>query len=187
MLSGSISRGSCKVEKMKLKWCPACCYIRTFVHAFKRLGAVVGKVSVDLPGLAPVKRLFHVHGRWPEGLEGDDDVGDVELGLQVELDRGVLLTVVCLEQRSAGEDAKIDYWQFFTQTQTQILLVYHNFVSCSHQYYLRKGVISLCLELRALMDVKSSQYKSESTQTHCCWLQFVMAIGNTTVNQRILF
>ena len=35
------------------------------------------KVSVDLPSFPPVKGLLNVHGGGSEGLEGDDDVGDV--------------------------------------------------------------------------------------------------------------
>ena len=57
------------------------------------LGAVLGEVSVDLPGLAPVERLLDVHGGGAEGLEGDDDVGHVELGLEVKLHRHRLVAV----------------------------------------------------------------------------------------------
>ena len=45
------------------------------------LGAIMREVSVDLPSLAPVKALLNVHGGGSEGLEGDDDVGHVELSL----------------------------------------------------------------------------------------------------------
>jgi hypothetical protein len=73
------------------------------VNAGKGLFAVVGKVPVDLPRDSPVVGLFDKHGRRPKRLEGDDQVGHVELGFQVELDRGVLLAVVCLPPRSARD------------------------------------------------------------------------------------
>ena len=56
----------------------------------------MGKVSVNLPSFAPVERFLNVHGGGPKGLEGDDDVGHVELGLQVQLDGNVLLPVAGL-------------------------------------------------------------------------------------------
>jgi hypothetical protein len=47
----------------------------------------------------------------PEGLECDDDVGDVELGLEVELDGGVLLAAAGLPPRhpllSAGRICRL--------------------------------------------------------------------------------
>ena len=57
------------------------------------LGTVVCKVSVDLPSFAPIKGLLDVHGGRSEGLEGDDDVGDMELGLQVQLDGDCLIAI----------------------------------------------------------------------------------------------
>ena len=66
------------------------------MNSWEVLGTVVGEVPVDLPVLAPVQRLLDVHGGGPEGLEGDDDVGDVELRLEVQLDRHVLVPVTCL-------------------------------------------------------------------------------------------
>ena len=66
------------------------------MNSWKVLGTVMGKVSVDLPSFAPVKGLLDVHGGRSEGLEGDDDVGDVELRLEVQLDRHVLVPVTCL-------------------------------------------------------------------------------------------
>ncbi len=59
-------------------------------------GAVGGEVPVDLPSLPPVVGLLHVHGGRPEGLKGDDDMGDVELSLQVQLDGHVLQVVLSL-------------------------------------------------------------------------------------------
>ena len=55
------------------------------MNSWEVFGAVMGKVSVDLPSFAPVKGLLNVHGGRSEGLEGDDDVGDMELGLKVQL------------------------------------------------------------------------------------------------------
>ena len=49
-----------------------------------------------LPGLSPVVRLLNVHRCRPEGLEGDDEVGHVELGLQVQLYGHVLHPVLGL-------------------------------------------------------------------------------------------
>ena len=68
-----------------------CCY--TNVNSWEVLGAVMGKVSVDLPSFAPVEGLLNVHGGGSEGLEGDDDVGDVELGLEVQLDGDRLVAI----------------------------------------------------------------------------------------------
>ena len=56
----------------------------------------MGKVSVYLPSLAPVVRFLDVHSGGPEGFEGDDDVGHVELGLQVQLDGNILLPIAGL-------------------------------------------------------------------------------------------
>ena len=53
----------------------------------------MSKVSVDLPSFAPVKGLLDVHGGGSEGLEGDDDVGDVELSLEVQLDGDSLVAI----------------------------------------------------------------------------------------------
>ena len=57
---------------------------------------VVGKVSVNLPRLSPVVGLLDVHRGRPERLERDDQVGDVELRLEVQLNGDVLLTVLRL-------------------------------------------------------------------------------------------
>lgn len=62
------------------------------------LGAVLGKVSVDLPSLAPVKGFLDVHGGGSERLEGDDDVSHVELSLQIQLDGDVLPAVAGLRR-----------------------------------------------------------------------------------------
>ena len=63
------------------------------MNSWKVLGAVMSKVSVDLPSFAPVKGLLDVHGGGSEGLEGDDDVGDVELCLEVQLDGDSLVAI----------------------------------------------------------------------------------------------
>ena len=70
------------------------------------LFAVLGKVSVDLPSLAPVKRFLDVHGGGPEGLEGDDDVSHVELSLQIQLDRDVLPSVAGLRRGLSVERSR---------------------------------------------------------------------------------
>ena len=66
------------------------------MHSGKFLCAVVGKVSVNLPSVSPVERFLNVHGGGPEGFEGDDDVGHVELGLQVQLDGNILFPITRL-------------------------------------------------------------------------------------------
>ena len=63
------------------------------MNSWKVLGTVMGKVSVDLPSFAPVKGLLDVHGGRSEGLEGDDDVGDMELGLKVQLYGDCLIAI----------------------------------------------------------------------------------------------
>ena len=45
---------------------------------------------------SPVERFLNVHGGGPEGFEGDDDVGHVELGLQVQLDGNILFPITRL-------------------------------------------------------------------------------------------
>ena len=56
------------------------------MNSWEVFGAVMYKVSVDLPSFSPVKGLLDVHGGRSEGLEGDDDVRDVELSLEVQLE-----------------------------------------------------------------------------------------------------
>ena len=63
------------------------------MNSWKVFGTVMGKVSVDLPSFAPVKGLLDVHGGRSEGLEGDDDVGDMELGLKVQLYGDCLIAI----------------------------------------------------------------------------------------------
>ena len=70
------------------------------------LGAVMGKVSVDLPSLAPVKGFFDIHGGGPERLEGDDDVSHVELSLQIQLDGDVLPAVAGLRRGLSVERSR---------------------------------------------------------------------------------
>lgn len=68
-------------------------------HAGERTRAVVGEVPIDLPGVAEVVGALDQHGRGPKRLEVDDDVGEVELGLEVELDRHVLHAILRLPPR----------------------------------------------------------------------------------------
>lgn len=68
----------------------------SLVSLRKGLFTFRGKVSGDLPRLAPVVRLLDVHGGGTEGLVGDDQVGDVELGFEVQLDGHVLNAVLRL-------------------------------------------------------------------------------------------
>ena len=56
---------------------------RRLGHAGKRPGTVVGEVAVDLPGLAEVIRALDEHGSRTERLEPHDEVGEVELSLEV--------------------------------------------------------------------------------------------------------
>lgn len=58
----------------------------------KGCGAVGSKILVGLPGLAKVLRALQHHGCWPGRLEDQDQVREVEGGLQVQPDgllRGV--------------------------------------------------------------------------------------------------
>ena len=71
----------------------------SFEDRWKGFFALGCKVSRHLPRLAPVVGLLDVHRRRPEGLECDDQVGHVELGLQVELNRHVLHSVLRLPPR----------------------------------------------------------------------------------------
>ncbi len=59
---------------------------------------------MNLPCLSPVVGLLYVHCCRAERLVGDDEVGHVELGLKVQLDGGVLATVLSLE---GGEKGKV--------------------------------------------------------------------------------
>ena len=68
----------------------------TMADVRKRLLTVVGKVAVDLPRLAEVGRSLDEQRRRPERLEPHDEMGEVELSLEVELDRDVLFPVACL-------------------------------------------------------------------------------------------
>ena len=52
---------------------------------------------MNLPSLSPVVGLLYVHCSRAERLVGYDEVGHVELGLKVQLDGGVLATVLSLE------------------------------------------------------------------------------------------
>ena len=65
----------------------------TNMNSWEVFGAVMCKVSVDLPSFSPIKGLLDVHGGRSEGLEGDDDMGDVELGLEVQLDGHGLIAI----------------------------------------------------------------------------------------------
>lgn len=65
----------------------------SFVSFRKGPLAVGSKIPCHLPGLSPIVGLLDVHGSRSEGLVGDDQVGDVELGLEVKLDRHVLHSV----------------------------------------------------------------------------------------------
>ena len=80
-------------------------------HSGEFLGAVVSKVSVNLPSLAPVERFLDVHGGGPEGFEGDDDVGHVELGLQVQLDGDILLPIAGLSRDRSW--SKVSIFEIF--------------------------------------------------------------------------
>ena len=51
---------------------------------------------MNLPGLAPIVRLFDVHRGGSERLEGDDQMSHVKLGLKIELNRGIFLAVLGL-------------------------------------------------------------------------------------------
>ena len=68
----------------------------SFVSFRKWLVTFGGKIPSHLPRLTPVVRLLDVHGGRAEGLVGDDQVGDVKLGLEVELDGHVLHAVLRL-------------------------------------------------------------------------------------------
>ena len=56
----------------------------------------MSKVSGDVPGLAPIKRLLNVHGSRSEGLEGDDDVSHMKLCLKIKLNGHMFITIGCL-------------------------------------------------------------------------------------------
>lgn len=60
------------------------------------LGTVVGKVLVHMPGLSKVIGSVDVHGSWPESGELNDHVREMELRLQIQLDRHVFLAVLRL-------------------------------------------------------------------------------------------
>ena len=59
------------------------------------------------PGLAEVEAPLYQHRRRSESPEGDHHVGEVELRLQVQLDRYVLLAVLALPPRPFGRSAKV--------------------------------------------------------------------------------
>ena len=71
-------------------------------HAGEGIGAVVCKVAVDLPRPAKVVGPFDEQRRRPERLERHDQVGEVELGLQVQLDADVLHAVLRLPPRATS-------------------------------------------------------------------------------------
>ena len=55
-----------------------------------------------VPGLAEVVRPLDDHGLGTECFELHDEMGEVELGLQVELDLHLLHTVLCLPPGEAA-------------------------------------------------------------------------------------
>lgn len=65
-------------------------------HIRERRPAVVGKVPIHVPRFAEVVRPFDQHRGRTERGEHDDQMGKVELRLQVQLDRDVLLAVLRL-------------------------------------------------------------------------------------------
>lgn len=65
-------------------------------HIRERRPAVVGKVPIHVPRFAEVVRPFDQHRGRTERSEHDDQMGKVELRLQVQLDRDVLLAVLRL-------------------------------------------------------------------------------------------
>jgi len=56
---------------------------RHFRYSGERRRAVVGEVAVDLPRPSEVVRTLDEHGRRPERLESHDEVGEMELRLEV--------------------------------------------------------------------------------------------------------
>lgn len=68
-------------------------------HSREGLLAVVGKVPIHMPRRSKVKGPLDVHGRRSEGGEGDNQMGEVELCLQIQLDGGILLAILRLPPR----------------------------------------------------------------------------------------
>lgn len=52
-----------------------------------------------LPSFSEVKRSLDEHGSWTEGAEGEDEVSEVEFGLQVQLDTRRLQAILALPPR----------------------------------------------------------------------------------------
>ena len=69
---------------------------RRLPHAGKRTRAVVREVAVYLPRFAEVVRPLDKHRRRPKRLEAHDEMREVKLGLQVQLDRHFLASVLRL-------------------------------------------------------------------------------------------
>lgn len=60
-------------------------------HLRKRPSTILSKVSVYIPRFTEIKRPFYQHGLGSECPEGHDEMGEVELGLQIQLDVHALL------------------------------------------------------------------------------------------------
>lgn len=65
----------------------------------ERLPAAVREVLVHVPGFAEIVRTLDQHRRRPERREYDDQMGEVELGLEVQLDGHILPSVLRLPPR----------------------------------------------------------------------------------------
>lgn len=68
-------------------------------NARKRVGTIVRKVLVHLPRLAEIKGTFDQHGGRPKRLEHNDQMGEMELGLQIQLHGNIFLAIFRLPPR----------------------------------------------------------------------------------------